>query len=121
MNELALKLSELLEISVDSAIKLYPLLRKQYLFYELLSLVILVVGVFFILTLFVFFLSSIFYFNTYIDDDFDKNDVIIKKLLKILKVSLKTTVILALIIVITQTLLLLMTPDLSMMLKFLNN
>lgn len=34
MEELAIKLAELLEISVEAAIKLYPVLREQYIIYN---------------------------------------------------------------------------------------
>lgn len=39
MNELAIKLAELLEITVDAAIDLYPVLREQYVVYKVTAVV----------------------------------------------------------------------------------
>lgn len=37
MEELMLKLAELLEVTVDAAIELYPLLRSQFVWYKILT------------------------------------------------------------------------------------
>ena len=39
MEELAIKLSELLDITVESAIKLYPVLREQFIYYRALGFI----------------------------------------------------------------------------------
>lgn len=37
MEELGLKLAELLDITVESAIKLYPVLREQFIYYKMIN------------------------------------------------------------------------------------
>jgi hypothetical protein len=39
MEELAIKLAEMLEVTVESAMELYPLLRYQYIWYKVLGFV----------------------------------------------------------------------------------
>lgn len=56
MNELMLKISELLEVSVEAATELYPVLRDQYIFYQAskMLLVIVVIQMLFYLVLIIF-------------------------------------------------------------------
>lgn len=60
MNILAEQLAELLNIGIEQAVKLYPILRTQFVWYEMLNTIgaLLLVGGVIITTLLLFFVSD---------------------------------------------------------------
>lgn len=110
MEILATELAKLLNIGVDKATELYPILRTQYVFYSILSNIqdiAAMVGI--ILTLF----AGVFYFCTLMDD---VNDDIIK-IRKFLLGALITEIVLIVIGVIAFSFKIYLAPDISLLLN----
>jgi len=110
MEILATELAKLLDIGVDKATELYPLLGTQYVFYSILGNlqdIAAIIGIILVLV------ASVFYFCTLMDDADD--DVI--KLRKFLVGALITGIVLIIVGIVAFSFKLYLAPDISLLLN----
>lgn len=114
MNELAIKLAELLEISVEAAIKLYPEIRSQYIVYKSLDGIDVFATAIFVTTLAAFVLTATGYVVERPHRRSEDDEI--KKLLKLLLLTLIVSMIIKVGI---NALTAIFATDLRMLLEFM--
>lgn len=118
METIALKLAEILEVSIDRAIELYPIIKSQFIAYSILGNIGLFLEFIFIISIIGIVLSGVFTISEYCSLYKDEDDSKLYK--KILKIFAITTLVLAILLVGTNALKYILASDFMIIKEFLN-
>lgn len=116
MEELASKLAELLNITVKSAVELYPLLRRQYMWYAAIGNVMDVAVVVAIIAGMLIFLFGVGWIIEELPNALDEDE---EKMRKLFIVLLKTLIAAVVVAVISRVTSVIVAPDLNFILRLL--